>query len=80
MMDATRQSWANLHPLPDERSPLSLQREFAVEEFEQMRRGFIPERMEEKWFIFCEENTLFFHRSWSGYCIFQLSLKREGAK
>jgi hypothetical protein len=80
MMDATRQSWDKLQPLPDERIPLSLQRTFSVEEFEQMRRGFVPERMEDKWFIFCEENTLFFHRSWTGYCIFQLSLKPEETK
>jgi hypothetical protein len=80
MMDATRQSWNKVHPLPEKRAPLSLQRTFSREEFVQMRRGYVPERMEDKWFIFCEENTLFFQRSWTGYCIFQLRLEREGAE
>jgi hypothetical protein len=79
-MDATRQSWNKLHPLPEKRALLSLQRTFSPEEFVQMRRGYVPERMEDKWFIFCEENTLFLHRSWTGYCIFQLRLEREGAE
>lgn len=36
--------------------------------------------MEDKWFIFLEGDTLFFHRSWTGHCIFRLTLTREGEK
>ena len=36
--------------------------------------------MEDKWFIFVEEDRLYFHRSWTGYCIYQLSLIRENTK
>jgi hypothetical protein len=31
--------------------------------------------MEDKWFVFWEEPSLFFHRSWTGDCVFQLRLK-----
>lgn len=34
--------------------------------------------MEDKWFIFHEGNVIFFHRSWTGFCIFELHLVREG--
>ena len=36
--------------------------------------------MEDKWFIFLEEDVLYFHRSWTGVCIYQLTLKKEGAE
>jgi hypothetical protein len=76
---ATRQSWPNVQPLPEQRAPLSLQREFTDEEYELIRRGLIPEAMEDKWFIFLEGDVLYFHRSWTGFCIYQLNLGKEGA-
>ncbi len=75
---ATRQSWRNIKPLPAQRSQLSLPRAFTEQEYERILLGFIPERMEDKWFIFTEEDTLYIHRSWTGYCIYQLTLTREG--
>ncbi len=76
---ATRQSWSNVQPLPEQRAWLSLQREFTQEEYELIRYGLIPEAMEDKWFIFLEEDVLYFHRSWTGFCIYQLSLINQGA-
>jgi hypothetical protein len=75
---ATRQSWTNL-PLPEQRTLFSFQREFTAEEYEVIRYGLIPEAMEDKWFIFLEEDVLYFHRSWTGYCIYQLRLTKAGA-
>jgi hypothetical protein len=77
---ATRQSWPSLKPLPAKRSRLSLQRAYTEQEYERIRLGFIPERMEDKWFIFAEHNTLYIHRSWTGYCIYQLTLIKEDTK
>jgi hypothetical protein len=76
-LPATRRSWTN-HPLPQKRSRLTLRREFTGQEYEALRRGLIPEAMEDKWFIYMEGNTLFFHRSWTGFCIYQLILSQEG--
>ena len=45
-----------------------------------IRRGVIPEMMEDKWFIFLEEDVLYFHRSWTGFCIYQVRMKKEGAE
>lgn len=78
-MSATRQSWSNLQPLPVQHSILSLQREFTELEYERLCNGLIPERMEHKWFIFLEADVLYVHRSWTGYCIYQLSLTRENS-
>lgn len=78
-MPATRQSWNNLQPLPAKRAALTPRREYSEPELEQMRLGFIPERMEDKWFLFMEGNTLYVHRSWTGNCIYQMELAKEGA-
>ena len=39
-------------------------------EFRQIGHGFVPQAMEEKWFIYAQENHVYFHRSWTGYCIY----------
>jgi hypothetical protein len=75
-MSATCHSWSNLQPLPVQRSTLSLQRKFTEPEYERLCNGLIPDRMEDKWFIFLEDDILFLYRSWTGYCIYQLSLTR----
>jgi hypothetical protein len=35
--------------------------------------------MEHKWFILLEDDVLYVHRSWTGFCIYQLSLAKDGA-
>src|SRR3954447_8404802 len=74
---ATRQSWPNIKPLPDQHSRLPVQRVYTAQEYERICLGFIPERMEDKWFMFNEEDTLYIHRSWTGYCIYQLTLIKD---
>jgi hypothetical protein len=75
---ATRRSWKNLQPLPAARAPLAIHSEFSGQEYERISCGLIPQEMEDKWFIFMEEGTLYFHRSWTGYCIYQLRLVSRG--
>lgn len=76
---ANRESWRNL-PLPEMRSRISLDREFTISEYEQISSGFIPDKMEDKWFIFLEGEDLYFHRSWTGYCIYHLRIIPFGEK
>jgi hypothetical protein len=75
---ATRQSWSNLKPFPEQYSRLSIERTYTEPEYKRISLGFIPQRMEDKWFIFMEENTLYLHRSWTGSCIYRLTLVRGG--
>jgi len=66
---ATRGSWKIL-PLPTVRAKLGFAESYAADEFERVKRGLIPKKMEDKWFIFFEESWLYFHRSWTGPCIY----------
>ncbi|AXI04707.1 hypothetical protein HYN46_13440 [Aquirhabdus parva] len=59
-------------PLPEERTELNFSASYSNDEIEKMILGVIPKEMEDKWFIYFQDNTLFFHRSWTGFCIFTL--------
>jgi len=56
--------------LPLKRTTIPLSRRFSEKEMQMIRKGLIPEEMEDKWFIYWQDNTLFFHRSWTGFCLF----------
>lgn len=66
--------------MPEKHARLSASWLFTRKEFEQMTRGLIPEQMEDKWFIYFEDNWLYFHRSWTGYCIFQVKFRERDEK
>jgi hypothetical protein len=61
-------------PLPTERESLNLPLLFSDEEADRIQRGHLPTDMDDKWFIFFEEGWLYFHRSWTGHCIFGVRL------
>lgn len=78
MNQASRTSWKTL-PLPDKRRPLGLSMFFTDSEAEQIHSGLVPKEMEDKWFVYFEEGWLYFHRSWTGACIYWLKLDRSPA-
>ena len=47
---------------------------FDAVQTDRIKMGSIPQDMNDKWFIFLEGEWLFFHRSWTGNCIFGLRL------
>jgi hypothetical protein len=65
-------------PLPSMRSTIRLDRVFSLQEMKCISGGLVPEQMEDKWFIYCQECTLYFHRSWTGVCIYSVKFTIEG--
>src|SRR6187399_862557 len=68
---ATAESWEHLEA-PAEREDLRFEGSFTAEEMDLLRFGVIPVAMEDKWFIYFEEDWLRFHRSWTGAFIYAL--------
>lgn len=68
-MIAIKNDWKN-KPMPKETISIKLGKKVSKAEIKEIEKGFIPLEMEDKWFIFCEENMIYFHRSWSGDCIY----------
>ena len=71
---ANRDSWKTLPP-PIERADLGYSCHYTGIELARLKRGLIPEDMDDKWFIFFEEPWLYLHRSWTGACIYGLRLE-----
>jgi hypothetical protein len=61
---------------PQKRSLIPVDRHFTPAEMDRIKRGVIPMEMEEKWFIFFKGNRLYFHRSWTGFCVYVAHFKR----
>jgi len=72
-------SWKTVK-MPDTVAFLPFYKTYTSEEFSILSRGFCPREMEDKWFIFMQDNTLFFHRSWTGVCIYKVSFDRQDSE
>lgn len=69
---ATKSSWGRLHPMPERHITIQLNFTLDKKQADRVKQGFIPAIMEEKWFAYFEDNVLFQHRSWTGFCIDQI--------
>ena len=58
------------HPLPSKKITIRLDRTFSPQEMKRLSEGLVPRQMEDKWFIYWKDDTLYFHRSWTGYCVY----------
>ncbi|MGE7414937.1 hypothetical protein [Methylobacterium tarhaniae] len=50
---------------------------YSLQEFARIRRGLVPSAMEDKWFIYLEQNELSAHRSWTGKAVFKLAFVQD---
>ena len=73
---AVKSDWKTLD-LPDQHAVFTLHRHLSAEDVAVLRMGNIPQEMEDKWFWYCEENTLYAHRSWTGICIYILQMNPD---
>ena len=73
---AVKDSWNNL-PMPESSTVIEINLEYSAEDMEEIKKGFIPQEMEQKWFIYFDdsENKLYFHRSWTGMCVYIVKFK-----
>jgi 8-oxo-dGTP diphosphatase len=54
------------YPLPSKKITIRLDRTFSPQEMKRLSEGLVPRQMEDKWFIYWKDDTLYFHRSWTG--------------
>ncbi len=77
MKAAERSDWRTSE-LPSKRTTIALDRLFPPHDIERIKLGLIPQEMEDKWFVYWEKDALFFHRSWTGFCIFIVRFVIQG--
>ena len=67
---ATKDSWKTL-PMPDKNSVIPLNITIPSVAMDIIKYGHIPEAMEDHWFMYCDDTTIRYYRSWTGTCIFE---------
>ncbi len=73
---AVKSDWKTLD-MPEQNARFMLHRHLSAEDVAVLRMGNIPQEMEDKWFWYCEGNTLYAHRSWTGICIYILQMNPD---
>lgn len=74
---ARKGDWKTL-PMPERHETFLFKRTFTDDEMDALRRGNVPQAMEDKWFWYMEGDTLWAHRSWTGYCIYRVDFGEDG--
>lgn len=77
---ATADTWDGHIPMTPDRKAIPYREEFTAAEMAQIRQGYIPEVMEEKWFVYMEGDWLYFHRSWTGLCVYMVRFERRDGR
>jgi len=76
MKSAKPMDWKTL-VMPTKHATVRLNHTFSALEMKPIRRGYVPQQQEDKWFIYWKDDTLFLHRSWTGCCIYVIRFRAE---
>lgn len=71
-----KSDWKTLD-MPEQNTQFVFHRPFTEHQMQILRGGHIPQEMEDKWFWYMEGDTLYAHRSWTGFCIFRIEFKPD---
>lgn len=76
---ATKDSWKT-EPMPEKNVLIPMNVTIPHEAMQVVKYGHIPEAMEDHWFMYCDESTIRYYRSWTGICIFVAKYVEEEDK
>ena len=74
---ATEDSWKTL-PMPDSNTTIPMDVVISREAMDIVKMGHIPSAMEDHWFMYCDESSIRYYRSWTGICIFVAKFEEYG--
>lgn len=76
---ATKDSWKVL-PMPNKTTVIPLNITIPSGAMNIVKYGHIPKAMEDHWFMYCDETTIRYYRSWTGICIFVAKYEDDGSQ
>lgn len=59
--------------MPEEAEHFNMEMKLTADGLENLKEGHLPKEMEDKWFMYCENDKFYIHRSWTGFCIYIIS-------
>ena len=76
VVPAVKADWKT-QDMPEQCDHFVLKRHFTDEQMLALRHGNIPQEMEDKWFWYMEGDTLYAHRSWTGFCLYIMEFRPD---
>ena len=74
---ATKDSW-NIEPMPEKHTTIPMDESIPSAAMHIVKHGHIPDAMEDHWFMYCDETTIRYYRSWTGFCIYVAKYEDDG--
>ena len=74
---ATKDSW-NIEPMPDKHTTIPMDESIPSAAMRIVKYGHIPDAMEDHWYMYCDETTIRYYRSWTGFCIYVAKYEDDG--
>ena len=72
---ATKDSWT-IMPMPEQHTTIPVGVILPENAMECVKYGHIPDAMEDHWFMYCDDNTIRYYRSWTGFCIYMAKYEK----
>lgn len=66
---ATKDSW-QIQPMPEKYATTPMNFDISKEDMSIVKMGHIPDAMEDHWFMYCDDDSIRYYRSWTGFCMF----------
>lgn len=63
--------------MPEITEEFEMDYKLSMGDIEILCQGYLPKEMEDKWFVYCEADTLYCHRSWTGFCIYIVKISNN---
>lgn len=74
---ATKDSW-DVQPMPHRHVVIPMDATIPSAAMSIVKYGHIPDAMEDHWFMYCDETTIRYYRSWTGICIYVAKYVDDG--
>lgn len=68
---------ADVSSMPERRTSIPINLTLREYEMRKLRYGYYPDN-DTRWFVYLADNVVYFHRSWTGHCIFQFTIEPDG--
>ena len=59
--------------MPEEVEHFTMEMKLTADGLKNLKEGHHPKEMEDKWFMYFENDRFYIHRSWTGFCIYIIS-------
>jgi hypothetical protein len=75
--NARRKDWRASPIMPKEKEYLEFDQIYSVKEYQKIKRGYIPDELEDPWFMYLENDALYIHpNDGIGRCVYQVRFER----